>query len=520
MAQYSIVVLDTDENRTDYFKSVFLRDDHDINIFPNINEIITFARENPPTAFLVEYTTMTAENRADIIKFFKENIANNVFIYNVPDNANKRLAFYELGAKRVFDTSQPLEEIYFALIWPLKNIKSETNRNLTISSGKLEDIPLKNLVSTLAREERTGILKVITQNNSGKIYLRDGFIWHAKVGLFSGEEALLHILFWQSGNFSFHANASFDEIVTVHISLVSVLLIAEQLRQKYVKDLLSVGSMEAIVQIRYAGDLAASAIKIEDTFIENISRPVVLKQILENSVYTCYETAEKLSELKKSGFLSVTEPAKKDKEKQVAEIKLPEPPADTSTLFTMGEARRFDENIGLTGEGEQGNILIISTRGQGSFYFMRHLVEATDDIMKEQDISALQVEFLSDTKYTFWGLSMSEAIFDKIEKLPKNIVGLIFLIDVEEQEMYEYSGYVIRRLTDLYNIPWIPVLFNTTDELVRFEIRNKFNIPKHIPIYLCDVRNAVEVKDMLLNLKIYEQPKEKKSEQKTEKENN
>ncbi|MCB0281414.1 MAG: DUF4388 domain-containing protein [Calditrichae bacterium] len=519
MSQYSIVVIDSEENRTDYFKNVFLKDDHEITVYKNIAEAISQVKDSQPTAFLVEYITLTAEKRPDVIRFFTDFTPYNIFIYNVPDNANKRLAFYELGAKRVFDTSQPLDEIFYALIWPLKNIKTETTKNMSISSGKLEDIPLKNLLSTLVREERTGILKIITENNSGKIYLRDGIIVHATVGLHDGVRALLHTLFWQTGNFSFHANASFDDVMTIHVSMVSILLLAEKLRQEYNQNLHNTGSSDAVVQIRYAGDLSASTIKISEGLKTLLMHPVVLKKVLENGDYTCYETAEKLAELKKYGFLSVTEPSKISEQIEDQELVIPDDPIDTCMFLTFDEAKRFDDNLDVP-DNSDGNILLISTKGQGSYYFMRNLSGSSDDILNESDIYALRVEFLSETKYNFWGMSMSEVIFDKIEKLPKELSGLIFMVDIKEAGMYEYSGYVIRRLTDLYNLPWIVLLFNTTDELMILEIREKFRIPKHIPIYLYDVQKKADVKDALLSLKHYEAKEKKTEEVQIDKENN
>ena len=100
------------------------------------------------------------------------------------------------------------------------------------------------------------------------------------------------------------------------------------------------------------------------------------------------------------------------------------------------------------------------------------------------------------------------------------ILGIIFLINVEEESMYEYSGYVIRRLTSLYDIPWIPVLFNTTDQVASIDIRNKFGMPGHIPVDLCDLQNRYDVRTMLLNLKKYEPPQEIDQETTVDKEDN
>ena len=170
MSQYPIVILDNDENRADFFESRFLRDEHQVDIYKNITTLLENTKQHKEAAFLVEYNTITAEQREDVIQFYKEFSLQNIFMFEVPDNANKRLAFYELGAKRVFDTSQPLDEIYHGLVWPLKSLWENSSKNLLISSGLLEDVSLKSLISTIGKEQRTGILKIVTKKNSGKIY--------------------------------------------------------------------------------------------------------------------------------------------------------------------------------------------------------------------------------------------------------------------------------------------------------------------------------------------------------------
>ena len=72
MAQYSVVILDTDESRTDYFESMFKKDEHVVSIHSTIGSTIQHTLNSDKTAFLVEYNTFTSEDRPDVIKFFKE----------------------------------------------------------------------------------------------------------------------------------------------------------------------------------------------------------------------------------------------------------------------------------------------------------------------------------------------------------------------------------------------------------------------------------------------------------------
>ena len=508
MSQYPIVILDSDEDQADFFESRFLRDEHKVDLYKNITALLENSEQHKEAAFLVEYNTLTSEQREDVIKFYQEFSLQNIFMFNVPDNANKRLAFYELGAKRVFDTSFPLEEIYHGLVWPLKTLWEGASKNLLISSGILEDVSLKSLISTIGKEQRTGILKIVTTKNSGKIYFKDGYLNHAQVGLISGEKAILHMLFWNSGNFTFSVTSAIDEYDTIRLSCVSLFIMAEKLAKDYLNDLKNIGSEKAIIQIKYAGDLTTSTIEVASGFKELIGRPIALTNVMENSFYTGYETAHKLNELKNSGFLSVTEPEKND-EKKEEDVLTKELPISTSAIFDKKESDQFCSNINIK-KKEEGKIFVVSTEPESHQDFINCIVQKESEIVNANSISICKAQFANKTKIGFYGLLVDQNIMEAIEKLSEDITAMVFLLNDKMDEHSDYSSYIMRRLTDMYEIPWIASVTNIAADSEVY--KNKYAVPQYMPFFASNPKDTDHVKNLLLSLKIYEAPQDEEEE--------
>jgi hypothetical protein len=513
MSQYPIVIIDTDQKRTDFFESRFLRDEHHVDIYNDINTAVKNSVKHKEAAFLVEYNTLTISDRLDVIKFYKEFTRQNVFMFNVPDNANKRLAFYELGAKRVFDDSQPLDEIYYGLKWPLSNMLTSDNKNVLISSGTLEDVSLNSLLATLAREQRTGILKIVTPYNSGKIYFKDGYIIHAQVGLLTGEPALMHMLFWNSGSFSFGATSVMDENETVRISKVALLCMAENIRKEYLNNLQKIGSQNAIVQVKFIDSLKTLPITLSENFKELVARPTLFSKVLENSIYSCYDTAEKLVTLKEEGFLFVNEPDNKEI-KKARQSKISQLPVSVSALLSTKEAEELCSNIGI--KSGEGKVFIISTKENDAFEFLNCIVRNNSEIIKLEQLSICKTELANKESINFFGLQVDEQIIENIEKYSERIKALVFIIDPKNDDNPEYSRYVITRLTTLYNVPWITVSAEVKTKKDIDKVKIEYGIAAHIPLLEYNSGNKNDVKTALMSIKTY--VPEKKEEKQVKKE--
>ncbi len=508
MASYSIIILDANEKRSDFFESLFMRDDYKVSVFDSLKSLPQTNAQNDINAVLVEYGTLVDEERADVVAFFSRYRGHNLFVYNVPDNANKRLAFYELGARRVFDASQPGEEIYYALAWPLKNLRGDLDKATLFSAGNLEDVSLKTLLNNLAREERTGILKMVTSENSGKIYFKEGQATHAQVGVHRGERALLHMLFWHQGTFQFISTAGVDGAYSVHISNVALLIEAEKLRIAYIDDLENIGPMHSVVRLQYAGDLAHSSIEVDTAFIRLIEHPVRLNRILENPVYTSFETASLLRKLKAGGFLSVRQPAQpvlKEYESQLVASNIKSP------LFNAEESSQIIGQLGIGGQ-DNAKIAVISSAGKGSLGFICKMAGVNVPSHDLSRVSLAHIKLNDETSLMCFSLSMDKNILMSIEKLVEGLAGFVFLIDAGMEDRFEYINYAINQILTIYSLPWIAGVFNLRADQDMEWISEKLSLRREVPFIQCEPGEAEDVKHAMLMLRVYEKPREEEEE--------
>ncbi len=511
----TIIILDKDETRSDFFQSMFMRDDYEVKIFNTIKSCIDFISESGCIAALVEYDTLVDEERDDVILFFKNFNRNNIFVFNVPVNANKRLAFYELGARHVFDQKSPHDEIYYALTWPVKNLSLSFDKDRFVSSGNLEDLSLTVLLNNLGREERSGILKLITEKNSGKIYFRNGQIIHAQTRLLEGDKALIHMLFWNSGTFSFSAAAHFNKDMTVMLSSFGLVILAEQLKHRYLSDINNIGSFESTLQLQYIGDLQNTQFNLQPGFVKLLSRPITFKDALENDYYPSFETARILSDLKNANFLSVVEYDKKELTEE-AQTKKKEPVvSDVEHLFDLKSAEQLIDNLNLPVKGNR-NLLILSTKGISSGRFLTTILGKEPNTIKKLGLKLGILKFSDQLNLTCYSSSIHKSILAVIEKLSFDLCGIIFIIDNNVPEKFEYLKYVSLSLQRAYPLPFLPVVANTKSENETEEIRKIFNIHEVVPVPVFENDNLDIVKNIFLQLKEYEIPEETEDEEEKE----
>ncbi len=72
--------------------------------------------------------------------------------------------------------------------------------------GNLEQMHLPEVIQTLSMNQKTGGLKINSNNRTGKIYFESGEVVQASLDQFKGEEALYRILIWDEGMFEFETS--------------------------------------------------------------------------------------------------------------------------------------------------------------------------------------------------------------------------------------------------------------------------------------------------------------------------
>ena len=79
-------------------------------------------------------------------------------------------------------------------------------------TGTLSQMPLLEILNLLNSGKKTGKLLVRNKNTKGEIYFREGEVVHSACCSYMSEHAILNILAWTDGTFSFEANVLAAEI--------------------------------------------------------------------------------------------------------------------------------------------------------------------------------------------------------------------------------------------------------------------------------------------------------------------
>src|SRR6516164_3628737 len=70
-------------------------------------------------------------------------------------------------------------------------------------TGRLVNFPLLDVIQMACVAQRDGRLRIVHDSDQAEVFLEKGQIIHAQSARFSGEEALLEILCWHEGRFTF-----------------------------------------------------------------------------------------------------------------------------------------------------------------------------------------------------------------------------------------------------------------------------------------------------------------------------
>jgi len=481
MSNLKIYILTSDENSATQFQERFVSVGYDVNIFQEINEVLRNVNENNLLLILVDYDSIVAAERKTVIELFKIVKITRAVVYNVPEDTDRRIAFYELGATRVFDKSTSVENISNSIRWLLQVLSSSDDGRRLYSKGKIEDIPLTTLINTLGRESRSGVLKIITENNSGKIYFNNGDITSAEVGFHHGERALIHMLFWDKGAFSFSSLQKDAPTHNVEISNIGIQIISKTYFEKHLRNLDELGSLDSTIRIQNTGDLLINFSDIDKKFIEFMQRPHSIEEVLENPYYTSFETVDNLLKLKSQNFLLIQEPAKEI----LAEDQSPEDIEETITTKDSGLMLRTQDgnlirkNLQID-EGGLGKILVFSTQTSVTEDFLNDLVPMKSSIRSEKNFDIAQVLLSKSLHILFIALAINKEVMEILKSVSDQVSAQVFLIEKNDNLDFEYLSYIIRQIFALNYVPTLVAVSNISSTKELTKIKPKFDLPEQI----------------------------------------
>ncbi|GEM_PF-3429636 len=507
-----VCILDDDSVRGRFFSDFLKKEGIDTIIIDNIERFAATSYGQDFVMVLVDYLTILKAPRESVLEFFKWMSSGNIIVYNVPVDAARRLAFYDLGARWVFDSGYNQDEIVYNIKSVLKKITSEKHPQKLVSKGSLKNTTVAALINKIGRENRSGVLKIATAANSGKIYFYKGDLDDAAVGSIKGTEAVFHMYLWRKGDYIFTVSHPETRLNTIELSNIGVLIRAEEIRRKFLETFDNLCSPHSIIAAKNVGDLILSFPDIPAEFFKLLSKPTVVEELLENSYFTNYRTLELLLELKEGNSLKVEEPVK-----AVLETIQKNDSGLKEMLLNKEELERFKENIGIEDQTSI-KMLFLGAKDGGRSRIIRDLSHAQGKMQGKSQLELAHVQLDKNLEMLIVGAEMNQMIMDSIEQISEGLSGYVFLIDCSKTEEFEYNNYFINHLLNLNHVPACIVLMNFSENENMDTVRSHFIVPEGIPWMIYNPKDSSSAKKIVLSILPIPEAEEKDVEDKNKEE--
>jgi hypothetical protein len=489
-----VCILNNDRVKSQFFSDFLKKEGIDTLVVENIESFREKSSDQSFMMILIDYLTILQARRETVLDFFKRLNAGNMIVYNVPADATRRLAFYDLGARWVFDVTYDQEEIVYNIKSILKKITTDSHPQKLVSKGNLQATSLASLINKIGRENRSGVLKIATTTNSGKVYFYKGDLDGAQVGAMKGQEALFHMYLWRKGDYIFTVSHPDTRLNTIELSNIGVLIRAEEIRKRYLKNFENLCSAHSNIKAKNVGDLILSFPDIPEGFFKIISKSAIVEKVIENSYYTNYKTLEILRELKDGNALKIEEPVQ-----AVLETFQKNDSGLKEMLLNKEELERFKENVGIEDETSI-KMLFLGAKDGGRSKIIRELSHSQGKMQGKSQLELAHVQLDKNLELLIVGAEMNQMIMDSIEQISEGLSGYVFLIDCSKTDEFEYNNYFINHLLSINRVPVSIVLMNFSDTENIDTIRSNFVVPDSIPWVVHDAENSDIAKEIILSI--------------------
>jgi hypothetical protein len=128
--------------------------------------------------------------------------------------------------------------------------------------GDLRHFDLSDVLQLIGFGQKEGALRIRGERGEGVIYFNDGMATHAEIGDLVGDDAMLRIVQWRDGHFSFDTTDT-TELRTVQLSIQHVILEAARQVDEWRKIEAVIPSLETVVAFIDEPSEGVESIKLE-----------------------------------------------------------------------------------------------------------------------------------------------------------------------------------------------------------------------------------------------------------------
>ncbi len=450
---------------------------------------------------LINYSSILNADRKDLSDLFKTARKSKFVVYNVPADANRRLAFYRLGAYRILDHNSSAADISHFTKNALE--KSETNGDMKEAkfSGSLEDFNLAGLINIFGKEKRSGILRIKTPVSTGKIYFNEGNIIHAVAGNRKADDAAFYMLTWNKGWFSMSPLPLRSVQNRMRLSNIGLLLHGEYIRTRFFEKINQLGGVNRQIRVINQGDLLQrQKDPVYAELIANMSLFRGIHEIIEFSPYEMIPTVDMLLQLNQSKNLEFRETAQEIGDLYVEESQ--DRLGIAERLLTDDEVLKLRKQLDAQSINS-GKLIILGTNTCGKTEFIRNFNQGSlSGVRSNQELDFTKIELDNSFHLQVFGIALDKRLTEIVKKLSEGLLGYIFLIDAERPDEFEYTTYIMNNLISVNDVPFAVAVTNIAsgDKKKLKQVTQNVRVPGNRQLRICDVSDKEEVKKVILSI--------------------
>ncbi len=508
MPEMTVLIFDRNPHQKEYFTGSFQEENIPVLDAGSLESFLELIDVNQPQFALLDYASLVSEDRNAIVQLFKALKRHLTVVFNVPRDATKRIVFYELGALRVYDEGTSLEEVYRSIKWWMQVYNQGGKESAADIQGELQSVDFLKMLWGITGNGKSGILKVMAPRNIGQIFFKDGQIIHALVLNHTGLDAFLHISLWKEGTFVFK-EAPTDQIEpTIYLSLPGLMIYSQNLKLEIEPILREFKSETSVLQAINLGDLPLYDLSIDPEFLEFLSIPRELVEVLENPFYPNHETLRLLGKLKHFGMLRINKPLETMIEQN--EIFAEGVNVDQQAISEIaGDLQKIDALAGVLQleEGQKAKIVVVAEEQEILKHYLNTLAGTPEKVYLENNMYFVRLLLAEKLEMILIGLRANHQLLRMLSMLTESVNGFVFLIDARRTEQTEYLSYLINQVLAQYPLPSAAAVSYLDKGQTIESIRQRYVISAKFPWLAYSAKSQAEMLEVILNLRPVEVPK-------------
>ena len=408
-------------------------------------------------------------------------------VYGSPMDLGERVRLFDSGVREVVDAVEELPdrvaEVAKMVLNRARHLRPLRQKRLTY--GTLKVFPVVDLLQNAILESKNLIMKIRMDGWNAKLQVFQGRLVRAEAPHLSGIDALLKTMFLPEGTFTIRAFERHEEVATQFPSTFAIIAETRFEHQK-VRDFVRKYEMEnPSLQV-----VKALPKKLPDELkklLDTIKRFQHFREILIKHPAPVWKTFKQIQWLVHKNLVQVAR-----EEKRVDRLQ------DQDIQFLRQHL--FPENV------QEGKIIVLGLPTSGKSDLIRTFAGLQKSQVKTvQTLDFTRIRLANDLRLSLFGVSIEEYFQPILEKISEGVLAMIFLVDYQRPERFEYTKYLFHQFIQNYDVPFVVGVTNWengAEDAVK-RVREALEMPEMLEILPVQVTHFKDLRNLIYNLRNY-----------------